>query len=229
MTSYCLLPARGPVGGPAPGRIPFQSVTPAPPLPSVVPQRVLRLPKSCPRHRNCGDPAPCHSWACLGGGGAGSLRGCWPGRRPAGSLANGPLSALCRGWRLPPPFSSRKRPHPVLREACSTRAGRLPLSWGQLQGHAAPCPCPCPRPAWRRRTQPLCREQLRHRPLPQQCPHLGGFSPSSWRRLPQRRRAALSVQEQAVTLSQARGATAKTQRGTKTLRWGGGSQNPAGR
>lgn len=31
-----------------------------------------------------------------------------------------------------------------------------------------------------------------------------------------------------MTLSQARGATAKTQHGTETLRWGGGSQNPAG-
>lgn len=169
VTLYCLLPARGPVGGPAPGLFPFQSVTPAPPLPSVVPQRVLRLPKSCLHHRNCGDPAPCHSWACLGRGGR---QPPWLLARTQASRVPGPLSALCRGWRLPPPFSSRKPPHPALQEACSTCAGRLPLSWGQLQGHAAPRPCP--RPAWRRRTQPLCREQL-HQPLPQQR-HIWGVS-----------------------------------------------------
>lgn len=175
VTLYCLLPARGPVGGPAPGLLPFQSVTPAPPRPSrlwcpsvfcVSPSRVYIIVTVGTLHPVTAGPA----WV----GGAGSLRGCWPGRRPAGSLANGPLSALCRGWRLPPPFSSRKPPHPALQEACSTCAGRLPLSWGQLQGHAAPRPCP--RPAWRRRTQPLClcREQL-HQPLPQQR-HIWGVS-----------------------------------------------------
>lgn len=105
VTLYCLLPARGPVGAqpqdssrfslshlPRPSRLWCPSVF------CVSPSRVYVIVTVGTLHPVTAGPA----WV----GGAGSLRGCWPGRRPAGSLANGPLSALCRlpsALENPPP------------------------------------------------------------------------------------------------------------------------------